>query len=133
MKFPIIALLSWLLGLAAYPAACWLIYQQGVSRGDFVATAYRSFFQYHTCFLLIYIPAFCGLRRLLHGVRPRYAFAILGAALCFVPVLVWAGWPVQLQTRYVFSPESSLFYCFYAVSGITAGLGFTYGPNPRNG
>ena len=132
MKQSLIALLSWIAGLLGYLASGWIFYRQTIGYADFVAAAYRSFFAYHTAFLLIYLPCFVGLARGLPHMRPRWAFALLGAALCFIPTLFVFGAPFHLRTRYLFSHEARLFYCFFAVSGALAGLGFTYVSTTRN-
>jgi uncharacterized membrane protein YjjP (DUF1212 family) len=132
MKLPLIAVLSWAIGLFAYVTSCWLFYQQTVSRGDFLAVASRSFLAWHTAFLLIFIPCFYGLAGLRSQLPRRWLFALVGAALCFVPTFFIFGAPFDLQARYVFSHEARLFYCFFAVSGALAGLAFTYVSKQRN-
>jgi hypothetical protein len=132
MKLPLIALLSWAVGLIAYVASCWLFHQQTVSPGDFIAVVSRSFLAWHTAFLLIFIPCFYGLAQLRSRLPRRWLFALVGAALCFVPTLIIFGAPFHLRARYVFSHEARLFYCFFAISGALAGLAFTYVTKQRN-
>jgi len=131
MKLPLVAILSWATGLLAYVASCWILYRQTVSRGDLLAVAYQSFFAWHTAFLLIFVPCFSGLAYLRRQLRPRWAFALLGAALFFIPTLAVFGAPFRIETRYLFSHEARLFYCFFGVAGALAGLAYTYAPKQK--
>ncbi|MFT4539373.1 MAG: hypothetical protein ACI835_001820 [Planctomycetota bacterium] len=123
MKLVTTFLLAWGAGLAAYLGGLALFYEESISSGDLNALLPTSFAATAVALVALYLPALAGLKRLMHGVRPMWAFPLLAMLLGVVPtamvLLYWGGGLGSL-----ISPEASLFYSMFAAVGIVTGLGY---------
>lgn len=119
-------LASWLAGIAAYAASLRLFYgeSRSISSGDFSSVLFWSFLAFAHAFILVYLPALFGLRRLLRGVRPMWPFPLVSVLLGVVSTAaifsIWGG----LSFRVLVSSEASLFYAMFAIVGLVVGFGF---------
>jgi drug/metabolite transporter (DMT)-like permease len=125
MKIIGVFLASWIVGLAAYLGSLALFYRQSISSGDLSSVLLSSLLAFALAFFALYLPVLLGVRRLLRGVRPLWAFPLLGVLLGVVPTALilffWGG-----GLRSLLSPEASLFYSMFAVVGVVVGFGFAF-------
>lgn len=110
-------------------ASLYLLYGQGIGRGDLIAVLYWSFVAATLTLALVYLPVMFGLRRLLSGYRPLAAYPIVGFLLFVLPTAVIVGsFSTDLSgfLRSIASPESLLFYLMFLAFGGTFGLSFAW-------
>ena len=123
MKLILLSVASWLAGIVSYLGALAVFYHQSISSGDLIAVVFWSLIAFAICSAALYFPALHGLRRLLHGVRPVWAFPVVAVLLGVAPtaliLFVWGG-----GLRSLFSPEASLFYAMFLAVGLVFGFGF---------
>jgi hypothetical protein len=126
MKIVVLFLTSWVAGLAAYVGSLALFYRQSISSGDLSSVLFSSLLAFALAFFALYLPVLLGVRRLLRGVRPHWAFPLFGVLLGVVPTAMilffWGGGDL----RSLLTPEASLFYSMFAVVGVVVGFGFAF-------
>jgi hypothetical protein len=129
LKLAIVCVASWLIGVAAYFSALYLLYGQTAGRADLTAVLVWSFVAALSAFALIYLPALLLLRRLLRGFRPVAVFPLVASLLSVLPTAFILGMSSSDNRgflRALVSPEASLFYCMFVAVGVTFGLGFVW-------
>ncbi len=128
LQLMLLAVISWIAGLAIYLLALWIIYGESPSSGDLEAVVFWSAI---TCVLtmpLVYAPAMFVTRYLLNGVNPVAVFPLAGVLVSIIPVsLLWVilgGLDFGGLISALFSPESLLFNFLFAGAGAAFGFGF---------
>ena len=128
-KLAIVCLVSWLIGVAVYLSALYLLYGQTAGHADLRAVLSWSFVVAHFAFILVYLPTLHLLRRSLRGYKPVAAFPLAASLVCVLPTAFILG---AFSTdgsgflRSFASPEAVLFYCMFIAVGVTFGLGFVW-------
>ena len=118
-------LVSWLAGLGAYAGSLGLFYGETISSGDLYAVCFWSLISFGLAFFALYLPVLFGVRRILHGIRPLWAFPIVAALLGVAPtaaICFFFGGGVYSML----SPEAALFYAMFGVAGVVVGLGYAF-------
>jgi hypothetical protein len=130
----IIAVVAWIAGLVAYLAALRIGWDQSISSGDLVAVVQSSLIAWAITYAFVYVPV---LQRVGRSLAPVLRFCVLPLValplglvavtlvlLCLaVPAgLLGFGWS-SLSPSFFLSPEASLFYWFFAGSGVVAAIG----------
>lgn len=120
----IVAIVSWIAGVAAYSVTLLLVYGERLSwGGDAKAVLFWSSVSFALVFLLLYLPVLRALRRRLRGVRPRWPFPLSASALGVVPtalIAVFNGGDLSS----LLSEEARLFLVMFGVIGLVVGIGF---------
>ncbi len=124
----LLAVLSWIAGLAIYLFALRIIYGESISGGDLEAVVFWSAISCIIAIPLVYVPVMFVTRYLLNGVNPVAVFPLAGVFVSIIPViLLWvllSGLDLGGLFSVLFSPESLLFNFFFACTGAVFGLGF---------
>lgn len=124
----LLALLSWIAGLAIYLFALRIIYGESISGGDLEAVVFWSAISCVIAMPLVYVPVMFVTRYLLNGVNPVAVFPLAGVLVSIIPViLLWVllgGLDLGGLFSVLFSPESLLFNFMFAGTGAVFGLGF---------
>ena len=129
LKFAIVCVVSWFVGVAIYLSSLYLIYGQTAEGADLMAVLFWSFVAALLTFTLIYLPIMFLLRRLLHGYKPVAAFPLVASLVFVIPTAFILG---MFSTdgygflRSLVSPEALLFYCMFIAVGVSFGLGFVW-------
>ena len=129
LKLAIVGTASWLVGVAAYLSALYLVYGQTAGGADLTAVLFWSFAAVLFALPLIYLPVMFLLRRLLRGYKPVAAFPVVASLVFVLPtasVLGMFSIDGSGFLRSFFSPEALLFYCMFIAVGVTFGLGFVW-------
>jgi len=123
MKLILLCVAAWLAGILSYLGALAVFYHQFISTGDLIAVVFWSLIAFGICSAALYSPALKGLRWLLRGARPVWAFPVLavflGAGPTALILFIWGG-----GLRSLFTPEASLFYAMFLAVGLVLGFGF---------
>jgi hypothetical protein len=131
MHYTVIALLSWIAGILSYPAACYVIYRQGISWGSLSATMIWSFVLFNAVFLVLYIPAY-ALIDCIHGRTAKtVGLAVAGVLLSLVPISFHLFMLGGLRVESYFSPEVILLYFLYGTAGLCSALITNYTSKAR--
>ena len=124
MQMTIVALVAWVAGLVAYFGALLLIYGEPLAwSGDTKAVLFWSAVAFGISFVVFYLPALHGVRRVLGGVAPRWPFPVIAGALGVVPTAAIAFFNGG-NLRSLISQEAFLFYIMFAAVGLVVGIGY---------
>jgi len=124
----LLAVLSWIAGLAIYLFGLRIIYGEPISGGDLEAVVFWSAISCVIAIPLVYVPVMFVTRYLLNGVNPVAVFPLAGVLVSIIPViLLWVllgGLDLGGLFSVLISPESLLFNFLFAGTGAVFGLGF---------
>lgn len=124
IRYVILVPLAWAVGVATYLAGLYMIWGQTVG-GDLAAVMIWSLLAVTIAFPTAYVPVLSGLRRLLGGYRPLFAFPLAGALVGILPtawiLFTWGG-----GFRALVSPEAGLFFLLFGALGLVLGVGFAW-------
>jgi hypothetical protein len=111
------------MGVAVYLVMLRMAYGQMIARGDVAAVLAWSWVGALVAFLVVYLPCFLLLRKVLRGYTPNALFMLTGFALGIVPTLLII-WAFGGTIRSLLSHEAFLFTCLFATAGTVFGYGF---------
>ncbi len=125
LKLCVVWIVSWAIGCFISAFNC-VVFFENYAADCAIQTAIFSFVIIMPCFPILYLPVLFGLRRLVHGVKPKVIFPLVSAFLYLIPL----GWIYLSKSRtprewvMALVDPSGEFNVVLLVTGFTFGIGF---------
>jgi hypothetical protein len=124
MRLILIAVISWIAGVAAYVGSGAFLWRQTVSGGDLRAVLFWSALASTVAVVLVYAPVMFALRKWMGRAAGIATYASASVLLGVIPVLLIVGL-LGGNPSSILSPEALLFYCMFTAFGFVFGAGFS--------
>jgi hypothetical protein len=122
---------AWAVGVLAYISALGIVWRESIYAGELTGIAELSLIAWTIAYALVYLPILVRFDRSLTQPHHFWVLPLVALPIGIVPVALvclgisaWLGlgWS-PLSLTFFNSAEASLFYWFFATSGIVVGLG----------